>query len=513
LFFVGNISAFLKITLPNRWGVISIYFLGVFFNLMLRFEVVVRIKLLQGSCMPNIKRQSLVNRVLPSIAWVVFWTVIKGTCSLLKLKNWVSTGGQHTADADDQAGERIGFCENGAGYGGAIISLVAFIDKIPAPFEPIIYTSIHSEHYARLTGLGKARHIRTLRLVDTGRLARLGIPFISTIDNFFNLLPTAARYYRAFKRDKVDCVYLNNDASCNFAAAIAGHLAGLPLILHARGFNSDTKGNRWVLSKLDHCIPVSHAVKDELLHLGVPAEKCTVVPEGLDLSVFHPRSPTESVRRKLGLDRDAYVITLVGGLVDWKGQDVMLAAAPLIFRSLPHAVILLVGGAYGRDNQFADMILKQAASPALQGRVRLLGERDDVAEILACSDVVVHASTKPEPFGRTFLEGMALGKAVIASNEGGPLDVISHGLDGLLIQPRDPLALAHAVVGVLKDRQLMAKLGYNAAAKAVSYSIESHASQISAVLCDVLKLQLVPENARQVAVDDGNIETTQKEAA
>lgn len=463
--------------------------------------------------MPNIERQGLVNRVLPNIAWVIFWMVIKGSCSLLKLKHRILKSGQHIADTDEQAGKRIGFCENGAGYGGAIISLVAFIEKIPAPFEPVIYTSIHSEHYARLTGLGKARHIRTSRLVDTGRLATLGIPFISTIDNLFNLLPTAARYYRAFKRDKVGCVYLNNDASCNFAAAIAGHLAGLPLILHARGFNSDTKGNRWVLSKLDHCIPVSHAVKDELVQLGVPAEKCTVVPEGLDLSVFHPRSQTGSVREELGLDRDAPVVTLVGGLVDWKGQDVMLAAAPLIFRILPNAVILLVGGAYGRDNKFADLISEQATSPAMQGRVRLLGERNDVAEILACSDVVVHASTKPEPFGRTFLEGMALGKAVIASNEGGPLDVISHGLDGLLIQPRDPFVLAHAVVGILKDRQLMAKLGYNAAAKATAYSIESHASRISAVLCNVLKLRLVPENARQDAVDDGSIETTQKEAA
>jgi glycosyltransferase involved in cell wall biosynthesis len=212
------------------------------------------------------------------------------------------------------------------------------------------------------------------------------------------------------------------------------------------------------------------------------------------------------------LDRDAPVVTLVGGLVDWKGQDVMRAAAPLIFRSIPNAVILLVGGAYGKDTKFADLLCEQAASPVVQGRVRLLGERDDVAEILACSDVVVHASTKPEPFGRTFLEGMALGKAVIASNEGGPLDVISNGLDGLLIQPRDPLVLAHAVVGILKDRQLMAKLGYSAAAKAVSYSIESHASQIAAVLCDVLKLRLVSQNVRQVAIDDGNVEAIQKEA-
>lgn len=453
------------------------------------------------------------DRILGNIASGIFWAIIGAICFLLKLQNRRSQGDKDSGGTSGSGSKRIAFCENGAGYGGAIISLAAFIEKIPAPFEPVIYTTIHSEHYARLTGLGLSRHIRHSRLIDTARLAKFGVPFISTIDNFFNLLPSAARYYRAFKRDKINCVYLNNDASCNFAAAIAAHLAGLPLILHARGFNSDTKGNRWVLSKLDHCIPVSHAVKDELLQLGVPPEKCTVVPEGLDLSVFHPRSPAESVRQELGLDGDAPVITLVGGLVDWKGQDVMLAAGPLISRSFPNVAILLVGGAYGRDNKFADMIFEQAASPVMQGRVRLLGERDDVAEILACSDVVVHASTKPEPFGRTFLEGMALGKAVIASNEGGPLDVISHGLDGLLIQPRDPLVLAHAIVGILKDRQLMAKLGYNAAAKAVSYSIESHASQISAVLREVLKLRVVRQDALRGAIDNVAVASPQKDAA
>jgi glycosyltransferase involved in cell wall biosynthesis len=463
--------------------------------------------------MAGYKLNTFSDRILGNIASGIFWAVIGAVCLFLKIQNRRSLGNKVRSGDSGSVSRRIAFCENGAGYGGAIISLAAFIEKIPAPFEPVIYTTIRSEHYARLTGLGVSRHIHHTRLIETARLSKFGIPFVSTIDNFFNLLPSAARYYRAFKRDKVDCIYLNNDASCNFAAAIAGYLAGLPLILHARGFNSDTKGNRWVLSKLDHCIPVSHAVKDELLRLGVPAEKCTVVPEGLDLSVFYPRSATGSVRQELGLDGDAPIITLVGGLVNWKGQDVMLAAAPFIFRILPNAVILLVGGAYGRDNKFADMLIEQAASPVMQGRVHLLGERADVAEILACSDVVVHASTKPEPFGRTFLEGMALGKAVIASNEGGPLDVISHGLDGLLIQPRDPLVLAHAVVEILKDRQLMAKLGYNAAAKAVLYSIENHASQISAVLCDVLKLRLVPENARQVSVDHGNLEATQKEAA
>ena len=83
------------------------------------------------------------------------------------------------------------------------------------------------------------------------------------------------------------------------------------------------------------------------------------------------------------------------------------------------------------------------------------------------------ASIKPKPFGRTFLEGMALGKAVIASNEGGPLDVIEHGVDGLLITPRDPSILSAAVLRPLDDPALAAWLGHNAARKARNHSIKN----------------------------------------
>ncbi|RYF42128.1 MAG: glycosyltransferase [Comamonadaceae bacterium] len=108
-------------------------------------------------------------------------------------------------------------------------------------------------------------------------------------------------------------------------------------------------------------------------------------------------------------------------------------------------------------------------------------------DILALSTIVLHASTKPEPFGRTFLEGMALGKAVIASNEGGPLDVIEDGVDGLLIPPRDPQRLADAVLRLLDQPALVAALGNRAARKARDYSIERHTEAVCAVLHRVMR--------------------------
>lgn len=376
----------------------------------------------------------------------------------------------------------IAFCENGAGYGGAVISLAAFLEKLPAGYRPHLYTALASTPYQQLARLGTWRQVRAVSMLDQQRLKRSGIPFSSTVDNLFNMLPTALRYYFAFKRDRIDLVYLNNDAACNMAPAMAAKMAGLPTILHARGFHDDTRGCRWVIGNLQHCIAVSTAVRDGLLGLGMPPASCSVVAEGLDLTQFRPRPPSPALRAELGINEGEPVITLVGGLVDWKGQDVLLDAAPGILARYPNAHILLVGAAYGADRTFADMIAARTGEPQLGGRVRLLGGRDDVPEILALSTVVLHASTLPEPFGRTFLEGMALGKAVIASNEGGPLDVIDDGVDGLLIAPRDPSILAAAVLRLLGDPALAASLGERAARKALDYSIEKHTAAICALL-------------------------------
>jgi glycosyltransferase involved in cell wall biosynthesis len=377
----------------------------------------------------------------------------------------------------------VAFCENGAGYGGAVISLEAMLEKLPPDFLPHIYTGLGIDPYPRLARLGRWRHLRAFKVLSQQWLRQRRIPGASAIDNLVNVLPTALSYYWRFKRDGISLVYLNNDASCNMAAALAAKMAGLPMVLHARGFNVDTRGNRWVLANLRHGIPVSTAVRAELLTLGLAPEKCTVVAEGLDLEAFSPRAPSPVLRAELGIAADEPVITLVGGLVDWKGQDVLLDAAPRILKRYPNAHLLLVGGAYGKDREFADEIARRAAVPELRGRVRLLGMRGDVPGILALSTIVLHASTKPEPFGRTFLEGMALGKAVIASNEGGPLDVIEDGIDGLLIPPRDPGRLADAVLRLLDQPDFAATLAERAALKARDYSIERHTEAV----CDVLR--------------------------
>ena len=379
----------------------------------------------------------------------------------------------------------VAFCENGAGWGGAIISLAAFLKNKPSRIEPIIYTSRNDGEYPGLKAFGTWRYMPPVTVINDIWLKQSRIPMASAIDNLVNVAPYALRYFSAFKRDRADVVYLNNSPSSNLAAALAARLAGIPTVLHARGFNTDTRSNRWVLSMVDHCIAVSGAIRDEVVSLGLPAARCTVVPEGLDTELFRPIPASTVVMHELGIVPGQPVITLVGGLVDWKGQDILLDTCEALFAKHPEARVLIVGGAYGRDDAYAEMITKRAADPRWGGRISMLGSRSDVPALLSVSSVVLHTSTQPEPFGRTFLEGMALGKPVIASNEGGPPEVIENETDGLLIQPRDGNILAAAINRLIADPHLSATLGRNAAIKARGYSIENHVAQVGQVLQSV----------------------------
>ena len=171
-----------------------------------------------------------------------------------------------------------------------------------------------------------------------------------------------------------------------------------------------------------------------------------------------PESPAD-IRAEFGWPDDALVVTIPGRLESWKGQDVFLRAAADVTTKVPTARFVVLGGAlYGWDEEFAGGLPRLAESLGIADKVAFTGHRDDALAVVAGSDVVTHCSTSPEPFGMVVIETMALGRPVIASNEGGPTEIIENGRTGLLVPPRDPGPLAHAMVDLLTDRQRRAAI-------------------------------------------------------
>lgn len=190
----------------------------------------------------------------------------------------------------------------------------------------------------------------------------------------------------------------------------------------------------------------------ELVRLGRPRSRTSVIPCGVDLQHFNPDGPAAA---RTGRPR----IVTVGRMVQRKGFDVLVEA----MRCVPHAELVIVGGP-AADELAADpeaaRLTGLADEMGVGDRVRLIGSvsRADMPAILRSADVVA-CTPWYEPFGIVPVEAMACGIPVLAAAVGGMLDTVVDGVTGMLVPPRDPHACAGALNAMFADRVRLAQWG------------------------------------------------------
>jgi glycosyltransferase involved in cell wall biosynthesis len=212
----------------------------------------------------------------------------------------------------------------------------------------------------------------------------------------------------------------------------------------------------------------SHFLCERLRHTLYVAKKTAVVHYGIDAACFAPDPlRRRRFRQQWNVPESGVAVGLVGFIDRWKGQDVLLQAALLLRDQLPELRIFIVGGPRGglvaNDCQQYQAELKVfVANHHLEEMVTFTGHTDVREGALDGLDIFVHASTEPEPFGMVLLEAMANHKAIIASAEGGPLEILSDRVDGLLVPPRRAQLLAEAIQEVAADAGFRRTLGEQA---------------------------------------------------
>jgi glycosyltransferase involved in cell wall biosynthesis len=183
---------------------------------------------------------------------------------------------------------------------------------------------------------------------------------------------------------------------------------------------------------------------------GVEPARIRIIPRGVDPAMFDPaavpRDRVDALRAQWSLPAFAPVIMLPGRLTGWKGQRILLDAIARLPRR--DVIAALVGSDQGRTGYTA-RLRRQAAALGIADRVFMLGHCDDMPAALLLADLVVHASTEPEAFGRVVIEAQAMARPVIASDLGGPVETVEHGATGWRVKPGDPAALADAIQRVL----------------------------------------------------------------
>jgi glycosyltransferase involved in cell wall biosynthesis len=153
---------------------------------------------------------------------------------------------------------------------------------------------------------------------------------------------------------------------------------------------------------------------------------------------------------------------------------------------------LIVGAPLFGEDKYESEVRDRIDALGLSGRLRMLGFREDVPEILRQVDCLVHASILPEPFGQVVLEGMAHGLPVIAADAGGPAELVIDGQTGLLTAPGDIGALSDAMRRLADDSVLRQRLGASARKAVAAFTPDVISAQISRVYWQVLKKRSSP---------------------
>ena len=171
---------------------------------------------------------------------------------------------------------------------------------------------------------------------------------------------------------------------------------------------------------------------------------------------------------------------MLGRLAPWKGQDVFLRAFAAAFPN-GNERATIAGSAMFDEDDYAQELIRLAEDLGISERIDFAGFVDDVSALLSDCDAVVHASVIAEPFGQVVVEGMAAGLPVIASAGGGPLEVITDEVDGLLFPLGDVHALATQLQRIAGDEALRRRLGSAARRRAEDFTPERIAAAVELV--------------------------------
>jgi glycosyltransferase involved in cell wall biosynthesis len=262
---------------------------------------------------------------------------------------------------------------------------------------------------------------------------------------------------RLMRRERPMIVHTHT-AKAGALGRLAAWLAGVPVVVHTyhghvfRGYFSPAKTRffvaveRWLARRTDRLLSVSPQVRRELLELGIGTpEQLVVLPLGLDLDPFLNGGAGGVLRRELGIEPAAPVVTIVARLVNIKAHEVFFEAASIVSARRPDARFVVVGD--GERRAELEALVERLA---LGRAVRFLGWRGDLPAIYRDADVVALTS-RNEGSPVSLIEAMAAGRPVVATRVGGVPDLVEDGVNGYLVEPDQPAAMAEGLLALLED--------------------------------------------------------------
>lgn len=368
---------------------------------------------------------------------------------------------------------RVLYLDHTAKLSGGEIALARLMEALDRTrVAPLVVLAEDGPLAARLREIG----VETVVLPLAGclrdiRKDTLGFGALRHAGRGGHLAAYAWRLARLARRRGVEIIHTNS-LKADLYGALAGALARLPVVWHVRDHIDPgylplpaVRLFRFLARKLpSYVVTNSQSTLDRLRLLG--ARPATVVPSGWagrEAVVYDGLGGPDLEARGRDEDSPAWTapvrIGIVGRIAPWKGQHVFLEAAAAVTKAGHDARFVVIGAPLFGEEAYEQQLRQSARSGEIASRVAFLGFQEDVPAVLRTLDILVHASTTPEPFGQVVIEGMAEGLPVIGTDGGGVREIIAHGENGLLTPMGDAEALARALARLLDDPALARRLG------------------------------------------------------
>lgn len=362
------------------------------------------------------------------------------------------------------------FIEEVSGIGGSTVCLYKMMKQLSeSKYNKVIIkynndTSYDMEHIHDATKYRLNQwfgsHISTVKRKYESHFTSLYIKFLLIIDYMHRIIATCI----VILKENVDIVHVNNSLGINFPSIIAARVLRIPVVSHMRSFEEVYHLQRMAYEYVNKSIAITKSVERYYRDRFVNNSKIEMIYDGIEEHEIQVTNP-DCLKHEYDIyDSGIVTVGIVAMFMNWKGIDVFIRAMKMVKDACPDARGFVVGDCLPGDTEYKEFLFELTRELNVGDVVHFTGFRKDVHDVFSSLDVVVHASTSPEPFGRVIIEAMALGKPVIATALGGPLEIIENGHNGFLIKPGDPVSLAEAIITLVSDEKERLRIGENAIA-------------------------------------------------
>jgi glycosyltransferase involved in cell wall biosynthesis len=402
------------------------------------------------------------------------------------------------SEAQAQLPVRVLFFDHTAALGGGEIALANLVSHLdPNRIKPIVVLAAEGPLADRLR-LTTETYVLPLSAAVTGQKKdSLGFASLFRVREAVSVFQYVRQLARFMQSHNVTIVHTNS-LKADIIGGLAGRLARLPVVWHVRDRIEDDYLPKYVVRAfrgLARVIPnyviANSAATLRSLRPRKDTTNASVIPSGCELrgksAIVHDGTAPAALAERTELRHQSHV-GLVGRISPWKGQHIFIQAAALVHRDFPDARFFIIGAALFGEDRYDQEIRRLPGQLGIESIVKFTGFRSDVDRAIAELDLVVHASTKGEPFGQVIIEAMAAGKPVVATDGGGVPEIVEDELTGILVPMGDAQVMAQAICRILSNPTGAKAMGWRGRKRVADhFTLEQTAQGVEAAYAKMLQ--------------------------